>query len=258
MQSLPMVALLCAAFVATHIGLASAGVRDRVIGRIGEVRWVWAYGAVASALFSLMMVYYAGHRFDGPPGPNLGAEPGMRWMLIAVIVIGMALMSSTFARYFDSPYAVFTHNYREPQGVERITRHPFFAGMVLFAVAHALLSTHLNGTVVFSSLAVLAAAGARHQDAKLLARGGESYRRFLQATSVMPFAAIVAGRQHIVWREMPVAALAVGVALAAILRPAHGLIFVQGGLLVVAAAVGGPAIIALVSSRRSRAKTRIG
>ena len=37
-------------------------------------------------------------------------------------------------------------------------------------------------------------AGERHQDGKLLQRGGEAYRHYLETTSMVPFAAIVAGR----------------------------------------------------------------
>jgi uncharacterized membrane protein len=258
MQSTLIVALLCAVFAATHIGLATDGVRAWMIGRLGENRWVWAYGIVASVLFGLTMAYYAGHRFDGPPGPSLGAAPAMRWALIALSMAGMALMGSIFAGYFDSPYAVFAHNFREPYGIERITRHPFFAGTVMFGVAHALLSSHLNGAIVFSSLAALAAAGARHQDAKLLRRGGESYRRFLEATSMVPFAAIVAGRQRVVWRELPVAGLTAGLAVAAALGLVHDSIFAHGGLFVIAAVVGGAAIITLASYLRGRPQSRAG
>jgi len=258
MQSTLILALLCAAFVATHIGLASDGVRAWMIARLGENRWVWAFSIVAAVLFGLVVACYAGHQFDGPPGPGLGAVPAMRWTLLAVSVTGMALMGSIFAGYFDSPYAVFAHNFREPYGIERITRHPFFAGTVMFATAHALLSSHLNGTIVFSSLAVLAAAGARHQDAKLLRRGGDPYRRFFETTSMAPFAAIIAGRQRVVWRELPIAGLTAGLALAAALRLVHDSIFAHGGLFVITAVVGGAAIIVLVSSLRGRQQPRAG
>jgi len=258
MPSTLILALLCVAFVATHIGLAGDGVRAWMIGRLGEIRWILAYGIVASVLFGLIAACYARHQFDGPPGPGLGAVPAMRWALIAVSVAGMALMGSIFAGYFDSPYAVFAHNFREPYGIERITRHPFFAGTVMFAAAHALLSSHLNGAIVFSSLAVLAAAGARHQDAKLLRRGGEPYRRFLETTSMIPFAAIIAGRQRVVWRELPAAGLTAGLALAAALRLVHDSIFAHGGLFVIAAVVGGAAIIMLVSALRGLRQPRAG
>ncbi|HSZ75012.1 MAG TPA: hypothetical protein VK779_09345, partial [Rhizomicrobium sp.] len=98
----------------------------------------------------------------------------------------------------------------------------------------------------------------RHQDAKLLRRGGEAYRRFLETTSVVPFAAIIAGWQRIVWRELATAGLIAGLTLAfaAALRLVHGSIFARGGLFVIAAVVGGSTIIALVSSLRGRPARR--
>ena len=84
-----------------------------------------------------------------------------------------------------------------------------FAGTFMLGTAHALLASHLNGTIVFSSLAFLAVAGALHQDDKLLQRGGEAYRHYLETTSMVPFAAIVSGRQRIAWLELPVRGLTV-------------------------------------------------
>jgi uncharacterized membrane protein len=88
--------------------------------------------------------------------------------LIAVIAVGITLMCASLAGYLDSPFSARAHNFREPYGIERITRHGLFAGTFMLGTAHALLAAHLNGTIVFSSLAVLAVAGARHQDGKLL------------------------------------------------------------------------------------------
>src|ERR1700739_2346423 len=104
-----------------------------------------------------------------------------------------------------------------------------------------------TGLIVFSSLAVLAVAGERHQDGKLLQRGGEAYRHFLETTSMLPFAAIVSGRQRIAWDKLPVRGLTIAFAVAVTLRLVHDSIFAYGGLLVIAAVVGGVGIIAVVS-----------
>jgi hypothetical protein len=141
---------------------------------------------------------------------------------------------------------------REPYGVERITRHPFFAGMALFATAHALLATRLVGTVFAAALGLLAVAGARHQDRKLLARHGAPYGEYLAETSAIPFAAVLAGRQRLVWRELPLGAAAAGVLAALALRAIHPSIFAQGGAWVIGAALLGAALAASQSWRRAR------
>src|SRR5204862_1709 len=81
---------------------------------------------------------------------------------------------------------------------------------------------------------VVALAGAWHQDRKLLRQRGEPYAAYLEATSTVPFGAIVAGRQRLAWSELPAGALALGVVLAVVLRTVHGSIFAHGGAWVIA------------------------
>ncbi len=253
MQPTLMIALLSALFVATHIGMAAGRTRAWMVRRLGENRFVVLYSAVASAQFGLLLAYYAAHRFDGAAGLGLGATSAIRWALIAVIAVGITLMGGSLAGYPDSPFTALAHNFREPYGIERITRHALFAGTFMLGTAHAILASHLNGTIVFSSLAVLAVA--RHQDGKLLQRGGEAYRHYLETTSMLPFAAIVSGRQRIAWHELPVRGLTIAFAVAVTLRLVHDWIFAYGGLLVIAAVVGGVGILALVSSLRGRSQS---
>src|SRR5262249_59741877 len=110
----------------------------------------------------------------------------------------------------------------------RITRHGFFAGLALFALAHALIAPHLIGTVGFAGLALVPIIGARHQDAKLLARGGKPYADYLAATSAVPFAAILSGRQRLVWSERPLRGFATGVMVAGGLRRVRGPLVAHG------------------------------
>ena len=108
------------------------------------------------------------------------------------------------------------------------------------------------GAVAFGGLALVAIVGARHQDAKLLARNGRSYGDYVAATSGLPLAAVLGGRQRLVWRELPLGALAAGLGIAAGLRVVHGSIFAHGGLWVIVTVVGAAGIFAWQSSRRAR------
>jgi uncharacterized membrane protein len=249
------VALLALVFVGTHVGLATHGVRGRLVARLGEGGFFGVYFSVASATFALLVAYYAAHRFDGAPGLALGAHPLVRAMLIATIVAGIALSVAGLAAYPRMPVALFGRSVGEPRGIERITRHPFFAGTALLTVAHALLATHLTGTVMMSALALLAIAGARHQDAKHLRRHGQPYADYLAATSLVPFAAIVAGRQRLAWREQSLGALAAGVVVALALRAVHAGLFAGGGRWIVVAVVGGGVLASVQSWRRVRRRS---
>src|SRR5207245_10926475 len=140
-------------------------------------------GAVAAVLVSR----HTSVRFDGLPGPALGRIAGVREALITLVVAGVVLMTATFAGYDETPYnGLEERRFPPPRGLERITRHPFFAGLVVFALAHALLATRLVGSVFQLGYAVVAAVGCWHQDRKRAARFGAPLAASLRATSAGP------------------------------------------------------------------------
>src|SRR5437870_7544714 len=237
-------------FGGMHIGLATRRVRDGLVSRLGERGFLALFSLIAAVSFSVLVHYYTLHRFDGPPGLALGAVPVLRWTLMAVVVAGIVLIAASLVVYPRSPMALFNQAVLAPRGIERVTRHALFVGVALLGAAHALLATRLVGTVLMGGLAVVAVAGAWHQDRKLLRQRGEPYAAYLEATSTVPFGAIVAGRQRLAWSELPAGALALGVVLAVVLRTVHGSIFAHGGAWVIAVVVGGAALAGVQSLRR--------
>lgn len=247
--------VLAGLFVASHLGLSQASVRSRLVARLGEWGFLWLYFAVAAMTFGAAAVFFADHRLDGPPGPALGRFVPLRWALLVAVVLGVMAMVASFASYERSPYSLQGRRAREPRGLERVTRHPFFAGMALFAAAHAVLATHLVATVFMVALGLLAVAGAWAQDRKLLRLRDESFARYLAATSAVPFAAIASGRQKLVWGEMPATELLLGLVSALLLASVHDRIFAYHGAGVIAVAVGGALLIMLTTwlgTRRGR------
>jgi len=246
------IAVLSLVFAGTHVLLATRPIRGRLVARFGPYGFAAVYSLVAAVTYGAVVHYYAAHRFEGAPGLALGDTPA-RGVLIAGVVAGIVLMAATFDVYPRSPMAVIpSRDIEMPYGLARITRHPFFVGVALLAVSHMLLATRLVGTVLFAGLALLAIGGAWHQDRKLLARRGAPYRAYLDRTSHVPFAAILAGRQQLVWRELPVASPLVGVGLAFALRAVHADIFAHGGAWVIGATLGGAAVFTVAAWLRTR------
>jgi uncharacterized membrane protein len=171
-------------------------------------------------------------------------------------VCGVSLCAAALASYARFPTALFAQPVQRARGIERVTRHPFFAGAALFALAHTLLAPHLVGTIFFGGLALLAILGAWHQDCKLLERRGPAFAEYLAETSAVPFKAIVERRQALCWRELPVRALAVGVALALAARHWHDSLFAGGGWWIVGLTLGGAALAAFSAWRRSQRRAR--
>ncbi len=249
------VALGFALFTLAHLGLAWPPVRQPLVARLGRWGFTVLFSCTAWLTFGATIASYARHAHEGPAGLALGAHPVARAALIAAIVLGAALMAGAFARYASSPYSL-AGNVREPRGLERVTRHPFFVGSALVTAAHALLATRRVGAVLMACLALFSLLGPVLQDRKLLALRGEPHAAYLAATSLLPFVAIAAGRQRLVWRELPWATLLLGVVLAWLLRAVHANLFDHSGAYVIAAFVVGPLAILLGELRRDRRARR--
>lgn len=252
MAPVTFVAVASTVFLVTHIGLTLAPIRTPLRARLGEAGFVGAYTLVAAVAFSFMVHSYAVTRDEGPLGPALAAIPSVRVVLIVVSLTGVALMVGAFAPkgYWESPSMILVGRPREPYGLERITRHPFMAGLVLWAIAHASMSSRLTGVIFFAVLIVTAVLGSAHQAGKLRRRHGEGYDRFLRTTSAVPFVAILRGRQRFSAAETPWVWLALGVASGVGLHALHPSLLAHGGVWVIAAVLGVVAVIGIVGMRR--------
>lgn len=247
------VALLWILFGVTHVGLATKGPRTALVNRLGEWGFIGVFSAVALASFAVLVHYYAVHRFDGMVGIGLAAVPVARWVLYALAALGAGVMALSLFDYPVSAYALNAKKgHYEPRLIERITRHGFFSGLGLLAAVHALLATHLVGTVFFACLALFTWLGAVHQDAKLLTQRGEVHRRYMEVTSFLPFVAILGGRQHFDLRAIPLPALAAAFLVPWLLRTVHESIFAAGGAYVIATVAIGAGIASLQSWRVQR------
>lgn len=257
MEPALIVAGLWILFGGTHVGLAAA--RDRIVARLGEIGFAALYNLVAAVTFALLVTYYAAHRFDGAAGLALGHIALLRWLLVGVVTLGIVLMSASLLDYPRMPTAVFNQPIKGARGIERITRHPFFMGTALLGGAHVLLATHLTGMVFFGGLMVLSVLGPMHQDRKLTARRGRAYTEYRASTSLVPFAAIIAGRQTLPRNELPVRGVVIGLVLALAARYGHDHLFADGGLWIIVGVLGGAALAAFGAYRHAhRRGPRVG
>ena len=111
----------------------------------------------------------------------------------------------------------------QPRGLTRITRHPLILPVLPWAVATALsLGGHGREWAFFGMLALYSIAGCYAQDLRLVRREGsvgtvvsilpqaQIMTDFIQSTSLVPFQAIVEGRQKLVLEELPWLAIGLG------------------------------------------------
>ncbi len=207
-----MTSLLLAAlfFAGIHLGVAGTTLRDRVTGAIGE-RAYQAVFSVASAigLVWLVMAYRA-----APYDPTWGMLEW--WKPVAILLMLPATLLVVVGLATPNPTSVAQEGRvgKPPEGIVRITRHPFLTGIALWAAVHLVGNGDWASLVMFAAFAVVALAGTVSIDAKRRRKLGEAaWQGFTARTSIVPFAAIAAGRNSFdaseigVWR--PVVALVV-------------------------------------------------
>jgi uncharacterized membrane protein len=199
-------------FAGTHMVLSSLPARAKLIDRLGEKAFIGLYSLVAFATFVPLVWVYLGNRHAGGLVWNLAAAPGVRPLAMALAVLAIAVIVGGVLH--PSPALVGIKQAWGARGLTRITRHPLFMGIALWALSHLLLNGFATDVVFFGGLLAFSLAGAAHQDARKRATEGGRLGQFFAETSFWPFGAILAGRNRLIWRELPWIALAIGAAAA--------------------------------------------
>ena len=179
----------------THFGIASTGLRGEFVARLGEGAYRALYSLVAIAAFVWLVTAWRA----APLVPLWDAGPAVRHLAAALMPVAFVLLVGAVT----SPNPTVVGQRPDPDaaspavGVVRITRHPFLWGVGLWAVLHILANGDAAALIFFGSLAVLALAGTLLIDARRTRENAPGWGVFLQATSNLPFAAIVEGRQKL-------------------------------------------------------------
>jgi len=205
MNPLDRLAIAALAFFLLHAIVSGTALRRRLVGVLGER----AFRAVFSlaSLVSLVLLVKA---FRGSPCAPLWVLPrAFGWLPLGVMPFALFLTVGAFS--VPNPTVIGGERaleQREPaRGALRITRHPFLWGVMLWSASHLAVIGGTAALWFFGSFLLTAALGTRSIDRKRTESGGEAWKRYSQATSNLPFAAIAGGRNRLVLRELAIPAL---------------------------------------------------
>ena len=190
--------LLAAIFwIATHNGFAGTDIRARLVGKIGEIGFRIAY-AVTSIIAIMMLV----QAWEGAGAMPLWTAPAWLRLLLAIIMLPAFLFFA--AGLLRNPTAVGGEALagQQVRGVQRITRHPMLWSFALWALVHLIGNGDVAGLIFFGTFAISAFLGMPSIDRKLAARAPEAAASLRAETSIIPFGAIMAGRNRLVLGEI--------------------------------------------------------
>jgi uncharacterized membrane protein len=215
-----------AAFVFIHVGISATPLRGALVRGMGESGYRGVFSLVSAALLAALIFGYGAARGDSGnvtlyAPPDWARHVTHLLLLIAMlfVVIGVLTPGPTYAGFEGS-----VKQLDPTRGILRITRHPFMWGVVFWGAGHLLSNGKFADVALFGAMALMALRGMVSIDVKSAARNPSDWARFKNVTSLIPFAAIVAGRNKFAIGEMGWRIVA-AVAIYAVLGYYHGVIF---------------------------------
>jgi len=215
-----MLSLILAAafFSAIHLGIAGTRLRDRAIAALGERGYRAAFSIASLLGLIWLVVAYRAAPYVATWGMLEWWKPFAILLMLpafALVVLGLTTPNPTAVGQ-EARLA------EPPRGVLRVTRHPFLTGVALWAIVHLVGNGDYAALVFFAAFALVAIAGTKSIDAKRRRlSGAASWDPFAAQTSIIPFAAIVAGRNKLVLNEVRTWRWIVAVAAYALILGGH-------------------------------------
>jgi uncharacterized membrane protein len=208
------------AWLLLHFLVSGTRVRDGFTGVLGEPVYLALYSlASVGGIVWLAMSYNAATAEGLVPLWDLG--PGVSHL--GLIVVAIAFVFGLPGVLMPSPTGVGQGGLADrpdlARGVLRITRHPFLWSVALWAGFHLAANGDLASAIFFGTWLILSVGGTFSIDEKRARALGAKWEGYARATSNIPFAAILGGRQKLVlselatWRQGMALILFAGVAL---------------------------------------------
>jgi len=225
MENEALILLWWLLFGITHIGGSSLLVRGFFIRRLGLAGFKALYSVVALATFIQLCYVFFNDKHAGLVlfVPDSGLKLATQvLMLLALIVLCQSLLT-------PSPMttaAELTGRFQgRARGIQRITRHPQNVAFGLFGFAHMLSNPFVGDWIFFGGFLVYGLLSALHQDRRTLISGRKEVQEFQAETSLLPFAAILAGKQRLALKEFNGIGLVLSILCFVVLRLLHRRMF---------------------------------
>ncbi len=208
--------------VVGHFALSSMPVRMKLVGWLGETRYLVAYSALMLAAMIWMVMAY----IRAPADPVWTTPGGLIWL--PVILMPLAIFLIVAGLTTPSPTLAGTklddHNRDLTSGIIRVTRHPFLNGVSLWALVHLLVNGDTRSIVLFAGMFILSAGGMWHIDTRREYQYGADWGPVMLTTSAVPFVALIEKRTTMDWAGIGWWRVLLSVAVYLALIAAHGFV----------------------------------
>ncbi|CAI5469899.1 unnamed protein product [Closterium sp. Yama58-4] len=187
--------LMLLVFAIVHSG--GAALRPAAERVIGERAYRVLFAGISLPLAVSAVVFFINHRYDGFPLWQLRGVVGMHEFVWALAFVSFFFLYPSTFNLLEVAAVDKPKLHMWETGIMRITRHPQMTGQLLWCVAHMLWIGSSFTAVTSLGLLLHHMFGVWHGDQRLEKKYGEAFDEVRKRTSIVPFAAILDGRQQL-------------------------------------------------------------
>ena len=184
--------LALALFLALHMVPAIPALRARLVAAMGRRTYLIVYSLVS--LLALAWLFHAALQLDFVP--LWDPAPWQAWFPLILTPLALVLLLAGLMSPNPASITLRKPDLR-PGAITTVTRHPVLWGFALWAGSHLVPNGDLRSLLLFGALLAFALLGMLITDRRSRRRLGTQWVEVDRTTSVLPFAAALAGRTRL-------------------------------------------------------------
>lgn len=193
-------AAAAAFWIALHLGVAGTSLRGVLVSALGANGYRGLFALLSAlGLAGLILGWRAATEV-----PLWSAGSAAAWVTLVLMLPAMIFLVGALTS--PNPGAVggerLLARNGQARGIFRVTRHPMLWAFAIWSGGHLVMRGTDAGILFFGPILVTALAGMRSIDRKRAHAVPWEWGAYASATSNLPFAAILAGRNRLTWREL--------------------------------------------------------
>ena len=180
-------------FAIAHSGLAA--LRPWGESKIGARLYRVIFALVSIPFATMLIIYFFNHRYDGIQLWQVQGVVGVKETVWVLSFISFLFLYPATFNLLEVAAVLKPQVRIYETGIMRITRHPQMVGQLIWCVAHALWLGTTFTLVTSIGLMLHHLFAVWHGDFRLKKRYGDEFEQVKSRTSIVPFQAILDGRQ---------------------------------------------------------------
>ncbi len=186
-------------FAVIHSG--GAALRSRAEDLMGPRLWRLCFVSLSLPSAVILISYFLAHRYDGIRLWNFQGNSYVFVLVWILTAISFLFLYPATYNLLEIPSVLKPQVRLYGTGIMRITRHPQAIGQIIWCLAHTLwIGTSFTfitsiGLISHHLFAIW------HGDRRLEIKFGEEFYKYKESTSIIPFVAVLDGRQQIKLNE---------------------------------------------------------